>query len=902
MELLHCLRSSIHSTSYVLLLKTCMASKTPSFARQVYAHLLQFSSGVTCLLADYLAVTFAKCGATEDASALFKSLRRRTVLSWTAMITALGDCGRGEDALQMFQLMQEDGVEPDSYTFVSLFKACCLSKNLQEGMRLHVAAYERGLTSNVFVGNTLLNMYTKCGDTPKAHKVFRSLPRQSIASWNGILSTLMEEGLAEDVLLSFRQLWAELGDPDHISLILALQACSSLAKVSLKNEDPNTHHLLEIGHSLHSFARNKVYESDLLVGTALINMYGSCGLANHAIQVFECLPQRDIVSFNAVLSAFIQGNQEERALQLYTWMGKEGLSPDQSTFILLFQVCWSFTDRIDTLSLNETNFVDVGQALHLDACKQGLEDTVSVVNSAILMYGKHGALFDAEYLFRSVDERNIMSWSNLLQVYVEQGWGEKGLLLYRQMQEEKVIPDSHVFVLVLQACAAFLQGEIPLMEREDSVKDFCYNMGQAIFMDAYMCGFSLDSYIGNVLIHMYSKCLGLLEAEEMFLYLPERDTITWTTMLSSYLEHGQASRVLQLYPLMLEDHVYPNELTFVITLNACSIIAECEKRLSMVENSWKLMVLEIVHALQCDANRIGCTSGGSIHSALIFAYGRCGSLVEAESLFVMPSHDYIAVMNAMIFVYVENGLEKKAMYLYEVMRKCHAHINEFILMCLMHSCRVSADLEACRDLHFDALASGHGENIYLRTNIIHAYGNCASLEDMEAASIEIVRPDTACWTACIMGSAVLGDFIAAVALLENLKLIGIQPDGVTLSALLLSCANCGCTDEGFQYCFSLIKDNDIIFNLKHYGILMGLLGRAGNLSMVEDILSRMPVQIDGMLWSSLLGLCYIHGDVGLARKAFTQALLEEQMGASTCVSMSNICYSYEKGEETAETE
>ncbi|MCO5583751.1 hypothetical protein L7F22_037665 [Adiantum nelumboides] len=900
-DLLSQLKTPIHISNYVHILKACIAYKAPSFARQVYGHLVQYSSGVTPLLADYLVITFAKCGATEDASLLFNALPCHTVLSWTALIAAFTDSGCAANALQMFQFMQEDGVEPDSYTFVSLFKACGIVKNLKEGMRFHVVAWEKGLTSNVFVGNTLLSMYTKCGDALQGEEVFRRLNRRSVVSWNGILSMILKVGSAEEVLLSYRQLCEELKDPDAFSLVFALQACGILADMPIKDKQSDKLMGLEIGRALHSFARMRLFESNLFVRSALINMYAKCGAINDAQHVFKFLSHCDLALWNTLLWAFIQQGQERKALQLYTMIKKEGLCPDESTFLSLFKACGSLVDLEDATFVEGAELLSIGQALHLDASKQGFGSTLAVGNSLVEMYGKLGAIMEAEGLFCAMEERNAVSWSIMLLLNVDLGKGSKGLLLFRQMLGEGVTPDRYVLVLALRACAALSQKDSTHNMRIDLDNGFFYEMGLSVIADAQRSGICLDSHVGNVLLYMYGKCVGVLEAENVFLLFCDRDVVAWTTLLSAYIEHGQARKALLLYVFMHEECVMPNELTFVMILHGCSALLDSEKNNSIKASSSKFMMLKIVQALHTDANRMGLITDASLKLAFITAYGKCDDVLNSESLFV-TSPGNIQIRNALFSVYLEQGLGEKALSLFNVIQKQHPFIDEAGLVCLLHACTDSVILETCRELHFYYVAGGYGKCISLATSLVHAYANCASIEDMQASFDEVDGPDTICWTVCINGNAGLGNFVMCADILERSKFAGVEPDEVILTALLLSCANSGGIVEGLEYLISLREVYGVMLHMTHYGTLVALLSGVGSLRRVDDIVSRMPMETDLNIWSTLLRACHTHCNVELARKLFTQALHKGQIEAPMYVLWSNICCSDRHEEEVAETE
>ncbi|KAI5070353.1 hypothetical protein GOP47_0014696 [Adiantum capillus-veneris] len=119
-------------------------------------------------LRNDLVVTLAKCGALHDAHQLLLSMPLCTVHSWTAVIAGYADQSRGQDALFIYSLMQEEGVKPDEYTYVALFKACGSIPDLERGVNLHSLAMREGYSSYTFVGNTLIAMYGKCGSVKEA--------------------------------------------------------------------------------------------------------------------------------------------------------------------------------------------------------------------------------------------------------------------------------------------------------------------------------------------------------------------------------------------------------------------------------------------------------------------------------------------------------------------------------------------------------------------------------------------------------------------------------------------------------------------------------------------------------------------------------------------------------------
>ncbi|CAK9194499.1 unnamed protein product [Sphagnum troendelagicum] len=130
---------------------------------------------------------YAKCGSVEDAWRVFNKMPFQNVVTWSTMILRDGKCGQGQKALRLFQQMQQEGVQPDSVTFVGVLKACASMVAIEEGRCVHQDIIQSSLESDVFVGSGLVNMYAKCGSVEAAWRVFNKMPSRTVVTWNAIL-------------------------------------------------------------------------------------------------------------------------------------------------------------------------------------------------------------------------------------------------------------------------------------------------------------------------------------------------------------------------------------------------------------------------------------------------------------------------------------------------------------------------------------------------------------------------------------------------------------------------------------------------------------------------------------------------------------------------------------------
>jgi pentatricopeptide repeat protein len=138
----------------------------------------------------------------------------QNVVTWTAMILGHVKCGQGQKVLELFQQMQQEGVQPDSITFVGVLNACASVVTIQEGRCVHQLIIQNGLEYDVFVGSSLVNMYAKCGCMEDAERVFYKMPSCNVVTWNAMILGHVKCGQGQKALELFRQMKQEGVPPD----------------------------------------------------------------------------------------------------------------------------------------------------------------------------------------------------------------------------------------------------------------------------------------------------------------------------------------------------------------------------------------------------------------------------------------------------------------------------------------------------------------------------------------------------------------------------------------------------------------------------------------------------------------------------------------------------------------
>ncbi|KAH8935595.1 hypothetical protein BDL97_17G036900 [Sphagnum fallax] len=182
------------AVTFVGVLNACASIMALEEGRYAHEQIIQNGCESDAFVGNSLIVMYAKCGSMEEASRVFNKLPSRAVVCWTAMIFGHVKYGEGHKALELFQKMQQEGVQPDPVTYVGVLNACANVVALEEGRRAHERIIHSRCESNVFVRNSLVDMYAKCGSMEDARRVFNTMPSHDVVSWNALLGGFAMHG------------------------------------------------------------------------------------------------------------------------------------------------------------------------------------------------------------------------------------------------------------------------------------------------------------------------------------------------------------------------------------------------------------------------------------------------------------------------------------------------------------------------------------------------------------------------------------------------------------------------------------------------------------------------------------------------------------------------------------
>ena len=315
--------------SLMNLMKLCQKEKDISKVQRIHGDVVKHNLiAEDAYVANSLITAYAKCGALEEAREIFEHLLVRDVVSWNALISGYVKNGIGDEALKCFRQMQSAGITPDVVTYICIAKACGIVGSLDIGERIDAdVRKQRLLEKDVVLGTALVDMYSKCGSLEKAREVFEKLPEQNVVSWSSLIAAYVQNGLANEALECFRQMQNQGVCPNAVSYVSILKACGIAGS-------------LEIGEDIDTEVNQQgLLQKDGVLGTALVDMYSKCGALKKAQKVFEQLPVRDVVSWNALIAGYAQLGHVNAALGFYNSMRAEDVVPNWVSFIILLNAC-----------------------------------------------------------------------------------------------------------------------------------------------------------------------------------------------------------------------------------------------------------------------------------------------------------------------------------------------------------------------------------------------------------------------------------------------------------------------------------------------------------------------------------------------------------------------------------
>ncbi|XP_065855262.1 pentatricopeptide repeat-containing protein At1g08070, chloroplastic-like [Euphorbia lathyris] len=399
-----------------------------SHLKLVHALIITTGSRYNFLLSTKLISLYANFSSTMDyARKLFDNMSQRDVFLWNTLIRGYSDLGPCHEALILYKNMHNSCFLPDDYTFPFVLRSCAVILASWEGRQVHCNVIKLGFNLDMIVQTALLSMYAQCGDTFSMERASAEMSWRNIVSWTALIAGYVQNGLFSQGLTVFEDMVRSGTQPNSVTLISVLPACSGLG-------------FLNLGKLIHAYGLKLGLDSDITLTNALIALYGKCGNLHTARLLFDGMPVKNLVSWNAMIATYEQNNAGRDAIKLFRRMLCERVQYDYISILSVISACTSL------------GALGTGKWLHELVKRKQFETNISVMNALIDMYGKCGYIELAKDVFEKLHHRNVVSWTSIIGACASHGHVDDALKLFSKMKEEGIKPNSFTFTSVLTAC------------------------------------------------------------------------------------------------------------------------------------------------------------------------------------------------------------------------------------------------------------------------------------------------------------------------------------------------------------------------------------------------------------------------------------------------------------------
>ncbi|XP_057824977.2 pentatricopeptide repeat-containing protein At3g02330, mitochondrial [Cryptomeria japonica] len=307
-------------------LAACASLVAVEQGRAIHARMVRSMFKSNVFVGSALVDVYAKCGYIADAYKVFDKMPEKDTVLWNSIIAGYVHNKQGEKAMKQLHRMQREGIQPDRFSLVSILGACICAEYLNYGKQVHAYTIQTRLNSNLSLNNALINMYVWCGRIDNARLVFDKMAEHNIVSWTAIIAGFVHEKHEDEALKIFCKMQQAGMKPNQFTFATILSACGSLA--TLENGKQVLAQTIKIG-----------FVTNVCVQNSIIAMYAQCGNLEESKKVFRDAPERDVVTWNAIISGCAQHGHGNEALQLFENMQDLGVNPDSRTFVCVLSAC-----------------------------------------------------------------------------------------------------------------------------------------------------------------------------------------------------------------------------------------------------------------------------------------------------------------------------------------------------------------------------------------------------------------------------------------------------------------------------------------------------------------------------------------------------------------------------------
>nr|XP_029120471.1 pentatricopeptide repeat-containing protein At4g19220, mitochondrial [Elaeis guineensis] len=788
-----------------------------------------------------LLTAYARAHDLDSSMALFDEAVARDVIIWNAIINAFVLNRHFQTSIVLFQEMVKGFGEYDSTTLVIMLSALSRTHNLRHGTALHGMIIKRCFDLDVYLCNALVDMYAKCGDWNSSELVFGGMEVKDATSWNSMINGSLYNDLPVKSVFYFREMSHSFVRADEVSLSGVISACSYLEE------------LFAFGESVHGWVIKLGYQGIPLssVSNSLISFYSRHGDVETAEVVFKRLVHRNVVSWNSMISGLMENGRFDQALDFFREMQKTSATqPDSVTVVTVIPVC------------GELNLLHRGKSIHGFTIRRELDRMdCTIANSLLDMYLKCDDIATANLLFRTMANRDLISWNTMISGYSQNiSLKREARVLLSELLQTDLGCSLATLLAILPACTC--------------PKDLSF--GKAVHCWMLKFGFANTVLAVNALMLMYINCEDLTASSVLLKsILSVSDVISWNTIIVGYVQNGYCKEALEAFVFMrCSLFLNPDSITLVSVLSACG-------HLESLFHGCFIHAFALKSSVDCDVR---------VRNALITMYFRCQDIISAESVFQMDGDRNLCSWTCMISGFVQNKESGRALEIFHHMEDFVP--NEISIVGILCACTQLGNLRLGKEINGHVFRFELQTNVFISSALVDMYSKCGRLDTAIRVFEISAEKSISSWNSLISAYGFHGHGRKAIVLFLKMCELGVEATESTFIALLSACSHSGLVDEGWKFYNLMSEKFGIHPTVKHHVCMVDMLGRAGRLGEAYEFVKKMPDIPEPGVWGALLSACNDHADLKLGKSIGEHLFASEPENAGYYVTVSNLCAYY----------
>ncbi|XP_062081713.1 pentatricopeptide repeat-containing protein At1g06140, mitochondrial-like [Humulus lupulus] len=510
----------------------------------------------------------------------------------------------------------------------------------------------------------------------------------------------------------------------------------------------------------------------------------------------------------------------------------------------------------------QTNNLKHVSQIHAQLITNDIISISFLFNNLLNSYAKCGLINRSLLLLSTAGDdvsKNVVAWTTLVTRIFHSRKPFEALSLFSQMRCSGVVPNQFTFSAALPAC-----GDTEILVN-----------GKQLHCLVWKLGLETHLFVCSALIDMYAKCCDMVSAEKVFDEMPERNVVSWNSMITGFLRNEFYDRGVEFFKEVIrESSVFPNEVSFLNALSACA-------KIGTVEFGRQVHGVVVKHGLE---------TLSYVRNSLIDMYCKCGGFNNAVELFQIrgDSQSDVVSWNIMVSGFISNNKFEDACNLFWIMRREGLKLDEASYSSALNASACLSTLNQGILIHDQIIKSGFVRNACVLSSLITMYSKCGSLIDAFRVFEETKDRNVICWTAMITAYQQHGYVNQVIESFQEMIGDGMKPNYVTFVTVLSACGHAGLVEEGFAYFDSMTKIYGVNPGHEHYACMVDLLGRAGRLDEAKRFIESMPIKPKPSIWGALLGACKNYDNLEMGKEVAAKLFELEPDNPGNYVLLSNI--------------